>query len=465
MITPNRHYPLPNKNHDVVDDINDLRSTFAMIDGDVRNTEERIEELLETVSDLENRAVHLPYSVENSEIQNISANRYLVVNQNGDGFECLDGSGDAGGISGQCSIKKTDSNFDTVWGNILEISKNGMTPQENSETSQSNETHIYVDVTEIENDKQLPKVELTNCQAKSDLESANNESVIFCNEPEEIEEQIQIATCENFGLVKIGDGFSNDARTISAPIITKATEEDFGIIKVGDGLQNNNGTISRDEINPATFSNFGIVKLGDNLSINQSGEMEIDDMASNATIYNFGNVKICNNGIIDLEEQTLQYRMFVTEDLVIQFNTSFNPQDDFSFVLEIISDGTHLISFNENLNPIITTLPINRGITKLTFSKKLGVPNYDVKISRLDAPEPTLLTPNYGDDIHSDLCVTHNGSNWEAHDTLRASTDNIGLLRTRILFRIFFASCRRLHLFYFAIFRSNAQRILFKSIQ
>ena len=63
MITRNRHYSLPNKNHDVVDDINDLRSTFAMIDGDVKNTEEEIEELSETVSDLENRSVHLPYAV------------------------------------------------------------------------------------------------------------------------------------------------------------------------------------------------------------------------------------------------------------------------------------------------------------------------------------------------------------------------------------------------------------------
>lgn len=317
MITPNRHYPLPNKNHDVVDDINDLRSTFGMIDEDVKNIEEEIEELSETVSDLENRAVHLPYSVENSEIQNISANRYLVVNSGGDGFECLDGGGDAGGISGQCSIKKTDSNFDTAWGNILEISKNGMTLQENSETSQANETHIYADAPEIENDEQFPKVELTNCQAKSDLESARNESVIFCDNAEEIEEKLQIATHENFGLVKVGSGFTNDAGTISAPIITKATEGNFGIIKTGDGLVNNSGTISRDELNTATFSNFGIVKLGDNLSINQSGEMEICDMVSNATIYNLGKVKICNNGIIDLEEQTLVYRLFVTEDLVV----------------------------------------------------------------------------------------------------------------------------------------------------
>ncbi|MBR1734827.1 MAG: hypothetical protein IJ730_05200, partial [Alphaproteobacteria bacterium] len=434
MITQNCHYSLPNKNHDVVDDINDLRSTFVMIDDDVKSTEEKIEALSETVSDLENRSVHLPYAVENSEIQNISANRYLVVNQNGNGFECLDGGGDAGGKLSQCSIKKTNENFDTAWGNILEISKNGMTIQENSETSRANETHIYADETEIENDKQLPKIELTNCQAKSDLESANNESVIFCNEPEEIEEQIPIATRENFGLVKIGNGFINDSGTISTQIISNATENDLGIIKTSDGLINNNGTISREEINPATFSNFGVIKLGENLSINSAGEMEIGDMASNATIYNLGNVKIVQKGIVDLEEQTLQYRMFVTEDLVVQFKTAFDPQSDFSFVLEIVSDGSHLIAFNENLNPKISPLPINRGITKITFSKKLGVPHYDVEISRLDAPEPTLLTPNYGDDIHLDLCVTHNGSDWSAHDQLQSSTSNVNFFGREFYF-------------------------------
>ena len=57
MITPNRRYPLPNKNHDVVDDINALRSTFGMIDGDIKTNENRIEELEETVSDLENRVI------------------------------------------------------------------------------------------------------------------------------------------------------------------------------------------------------------------------------------------------------------------------------------------------------------------------------------------------------------------------------------------------------------------------
>lgn len=148
-------------------------------------------------------------------------------------------------------------------------------------------------------------------------------------------------------------------------------------------------------------------------------------MASNATIYNLGNVKICNNGIIDLEEQSLRYRMFVSEDLIIQFKTNFDPQDDFSFVVEIISDGSHIISFNANINPKMSLLPINRGMTKIYVTKKIGVPYYDVEISRLDAPEPTLLTPNFGDDINSELCVSHNGCDWNAHDMLKTNTDNI----------------------------------------
>ena len=311
MTTENRHYQLPNKNNDVVEDINDLRNTFAMIDADVKNTEEKIGDLSETVSDLENRAVHCSNAIENSEIQNISANRYLVVNQNGDGFECLDGGGDAGGNLGQCSIKKSDESFDTTWGDLLEVSKNGMTTQENCETSRANETHIFADEAEIKNETQLPKVELTNCQAKSDFETENNESVILKDEVEETIEEIPIVTHKNFGLVKIGDGFSNDNGTISAQIISNATKENIGTIKIGDGLNIVDGIISKQEIAPATYENFGVVKIGEGLAINSSGEMEIEDMANAATIYNLGNRKVCNNGIVALEEQTLIYRAFV----------------------------------------------------------------------------------------------------------------------------------------------------------
>jgi hypothetical protein len=136
-------------------------------------------------------------------------------------------------------------------------------------------------------------------------------------------------------------------------------------------------------------------------------------------IYDLAKMKIVNNGIVDLEENIAIYRAFLNEDLQFSFNIGFEPESDFSFWLEIISDGLHLVSFNDALRPEVSPLPINRGITRINFTKKLGASYYDVKISRLDAPEPVLLTPDYSDDVHSDMIVSHNGADWNAHEMLR----------------------------------------------
>lgn len=418
MKTTARLYPLPNKNHDVVDDINDLRTTFAMIDADAHKIENEIAKKSETVTNLKNRTVHSSSALKNPEIQKIAPNRFVVVNASGDGFECLDGGGDAGGNLGQVSIKKTDANFDTAWGNLLDVSKNGMTVQENSATTQSNETHIFADVTEIKNEVQLPKVEVTNLQSDSNFVAENNESVILRDEFEENSEEVQVATNVNLGVVKVGDGFTVEEGVLSTPVISIATTEKAGIIKSGEGIMNNSGVISREEIKAATFSNFGVVKLGAGLAINSAGEMEIGNMANAATIYDLGNKKICNNGIIGLEEQTLIYRVFVTEDLLLHFEYDFEPHADFSFVLEIVSDGRHLISFEENLSPRIVPLPVNRGITKINVTKKIGVPHYDVEISRLDAPEPVLLTAQ-SEARSKFLITTPKGGNWNPTRLLR----------------------------------------------
>lgn len=421
--TPNRHYSIPNRHHDVVDDINDMRTTFGKVDEDIVDIENAVTGLASDVSDAQDLVVRVTSGTESSEIQNIAANRYLVVNSDGDGFECLDGGGDAGGSPGQCSIKKSDQSFDTAWGDILNVSKNGMIVQENKETSQSGETLIFVDETEIDNDKQLPKVELTNCQAKSDFVSDSNSSVIVCDNVEEVNENIQVATNVNYGLVKVGGGLSVDNGTLSAPIYSPATVDDFGLVKTGSGLNNNDGVISYDSISPATFSSFGVVKLGENLKINTNGEMEIDEMGISATIYDLGNVKVCRNGVVDLEESTLRYRLFLTQDLIIHFALDFEPRDDFSFVLELISDGTRLVAFNENLYPKMSTLPINRGTTKITFTKKQGVPYYNFEISKLEAPEPVLLTPAIDGCISSEFSVTSGGGSWMPNQLLRTYYD------------------------------------------
>lgn len=422
MTTTPHQYPLPNKHHDVVDDINSLRTALGMIDADVQKLEQKIATKEEVVSDLEDRAIHCESAIANSEIQNIQASRYVVVNTDGNGFECLDGGGDAGGAVNQCSIKKSDQNFDTAWADILDVSKNGMVVQENSNVAKSNETHIFCDSAEINNEDQLPKVELTNFQENSDRVLENNEAVILRNSFEPIEESEQIATNQNFGLVKIGAGLSITNGVLSAPEYPTATGETAGIVKIGDGLAVDDGVISRDVINPASYENFGVVKIGKNLKINSLDELE-SDMSGSATIYDLGRIKVCDNGLVDIEEDILVYRLFVNSDIVVTLSPTFSATDDFSFVLEIVSDSTHIITFSNELNPQISPLPINLGITRFNFTKRIGVPVYDVTISRLDAPNPTLLTPRIESYISSEFCITSSGGSWTANNLLRTSYD------------------------------------------
>ena len=423
MTIANPRYALPNKHHDVVDDINNLRTTICTVDTDIHSIEGAIPALSDRVPEVQNTVLCVESNLANTEIQNIEANRYLVVNRNGDGFECVESGGEPGGKTGQCSIKKSDRNVDIAWGNILDVSKNGMTIQENAEAGKKNETHIFVDEIEIENDEQLPKVNLTNYQIKSDASLDNNSSVIVCDNIEKVGENVELATNSNYGFVKVGNGFTNNAGVISAPIVSIAEENSVGIIRTGNGINVENGVISRAEIDPATFSRFGVVKFGHNLSSNQNDEMEISEMGNAATIYNLGHVKICNKGIVELEESTLHYRMFVTENLLVQFKIDFDVLDDFSFVLEVVSDGTHLLVFNENLNPQIRELPINRGVTRIVFTKKLGVPAYGIDISELEAPDPINLTPAIESCISSEFIITSGGGTWRPNQLLRTSYD------------------------------------------
>lgn len=106
------------------------------------------------------------------------------MNTTGDGLECLDGGGDAGGTTGQCSIKRTDANFDTAWGDLLTASKQGMSVRENLGDSESNETHIFKDESEIENELQLPKADLETLQSDAVSIEENNVSMVICDEIE-----------------------------------------------------------------------------------------------------------------------------------------------------------------------------------------------------------------------------------------------------------------------------------------
>jgi hypothetical protein len=420
--TVNRQYPLPNKNNVVLDDLERISTAFAKIDADIVETENKIDDTLYKVSDLENRAVHAATAVENSEIQNIAPSRYLKTTDDGKGFECVDGGGDEGGKTNQNSIKKSDENYDTGWGDLSEVSKNGMMIQQNAEISRSNETHIFAN--ETDEASRFPKVNLTNQQITADVFAENNESFVIRDEIEQIFEKIEIATRKNYGLVKIGDGINDDTGKISVNEIGIASKENFGLVKIGDGINDDGETISVQPVGIASTTAFGVVKLGADFALNANGAMEIDKNGDEEmVIYDLAKMKIVSNGLIDLEENIAIYRAFLNEDLIFSFNRNFTPESDFSFWLEIISDGKHLIDFAEEITGGISG--VNRGITRIKFTKILGSSKWNAEVSLLKAPEPILLTPNYGDHIKSDLILSCNGSTRDTYSMMGTDVGNV----------------------------------------
>jgi hypothetical protein len=367
--TENRQ--LPNKNNVVLEDIERICTAFEKIDADVVETGNKIDETAETVSDLENRAVHVADVIENSEIQNIAPSRYLKTTDDGNSFECVEGGGDEGGKTGQNSIKKSDDNYDTGWSDLLEVSKTGMTIQQNAEITKPNQTHIYMSAAEIENAEQLPCADLVNQQITENVFAENNESFIIGDNIEQITEELQIATRKNYGLVMIGDGFNKNGGKISVDEIGFASKENSGLVKIGSGIDENDAVIDVQPVAHASATVFGVVKLSADFLLNANGAMEVIKSGDEEmVIYDLAKMKIVSNGIVDLEEHIAIYRIFLNEDLQFSFNLGFEPQADFSFILEIISDGEHVIDFTEELSTDISG--VNRGITRIKFTKILG---------------------------------------------------------------------------------------------
>jgi hypothetical protein len=80
---------------------------------------------------------------------------------------------------------------------------------------------------EIDNSEQLPRADLANQQIIGDVFAERNESHILKNEIEQIVEKLEIATHENFGLVKIGDGINDDNGKIFIDGLGLASKENF----------------------------------------------------------------------------------------------------------------------------------------------------------------------------------------------------------------------------------------------
>ncbi|MBR1734609.1 MAG: discoidin domain-containing protein [Alphaproteobacteria bacterium] len=408
-------YPLPNKNHEVVKDIETLQETFVAMDEDIVALENKTAEAKEKITKANNSFVHTDVSLADSTITNISPRRYLAVSE--EGIKCVDSSDNVGGRNGQCSVKKSDANFDVAWGDIWSVSKNGTTTLQNASEAGQNEAHIFCDVPEIDNEEQLPRNNLTNVQTVGDLEIESNQGVVLIDSLEQPTEAENFATRKNRGIVKVGPGVHVMDGSISIDTAQNATKDDFGIVKIGDSIQVENEAISIAEIPHASINTFGLIKLGKNFQINENGAMEVKEMPT--TIYDLGKTKIASLGNVDLEESVAHYRMSVTEDLVITFNLSFEPREDFAFVLDLVSDGTHLISFTDILEPKMPLMPINRGTTRIRISKKIYFPHYHIVIDRADAPTPVNLVESRKNICEDYIAYAPKGSNWSVPDILR----------------------------------------------
>ena len=99
-----RNYQLPNKYHDVVEDITTMRETFAQIDSDIAELEVKTKNVSTTVKTSASQM--LQANVASPEIKNISADRFVIID--GSDVDCIDGSGNSGGLQGQCTVKKSN---------------------------------------------------------------------------------------------------------------------------------------------------------------------------------------------------------------------------------------------------------------------------------------------------------------------------------------------------------------------
>lgn len=376
METPHKKYFLPHKNHVVVEDVKKIAEDLEKIDTDISNIETNVTSLNQKADEI------IPFlaNVDNKTIQNIKPGYYLKTSQNE--IVCEEGGEDKGGKRFEILQKQSTDDFDTSWSRLSSINKEN----------------------------------LFNFQTVSSVESQENEAYIFKDEIENQKQEEDKATRKNYGVIKIGPGLDVENGVISVSRDKKATKNDYGVVKIGDGIAIENGALKVQKRPNATHKTFGMVKLNhefglkdETLHVIKSGEK---------ILYQMGEIRPIQNGIIDLNPECAHYRAFVNEDLIFSLESNFTQTKDIAFVLEIISDGVHVVSFEFSTNLENPQIAVNRGKTVIKFSRVFGSQKWEAEISRLDAPNPVLLTTERRDSVKSDLIMSSNGSSWDTYSML-----------------------------------------------
>lgn len=425
--TTNKNYPLPHPDNIASQDVARIATAISMIDSDVTSCLTSVETMNSVVSGLETKALKIPNELVgqvDTELGDIIPGRYIVVNEDATGFSTVEGGGGEGGKKGEILVKKSDANFDTGWLDPRTILKKAPVIKETETDVQlpNNCTMILEDEVENESDD-VPHQGLTQNQISSDVIADSSCSYVLCDTIDDTaEDNSDIATGEKFGRVKIGSGININDGVISVPVIGLASEQAFGMVRVGSGLNIEEGVVSTQPYPHADSETFGLVKPGSDFYFDSGGALNVVKR-SRDIIYQTMSVDAVENGVVEIVPTCACYRAYVYSDILFSFNYGdFVPDSDISFDLEIVSDGTHLVAFDANLGVSRSVLPVNRGTTRIKFSKKLGIPLYDMSVSRLDAPEPINLTPTIGTSITSEFSVTMpQGGSWLPKDFLKTT--------------------------------------------
>lgn len=151
-------------------------------------------------------------------------------------------------------------------------------------------------------------------------------------------------------------------------------------------------------------------------------------------IYNLGSSETVINENVNVKAGVARYIASICEDTVIKININFEPKTDFTFLLEVVSDGNRLLLFDDDFDSGLKEYPLNRGRTYFRISKKNGMDTYEAVIYSKKTTESSLLTP-VGDDINARYLVwAPEGSSCPAENLITTSENNLSADCKRIRF-------------------------------
>lgn len=424
--TTNKNYPLPHPTNIASQDVTRIATAITMIDADITECSNSIDAINSTVQNLDSKSLRIPSELVgqvDTELTNIQPRQYVVVNEDASGFSTVEGGGGEGGKKGEILVKKSDANFDTMWIDPRAVLKKAPTVKETTTDVQlpNNCTMILNDTIEEQGTADLPRLGLTQRQINSDTIADSSYTYVLSDTIDDTaEDESDIATNDKFGRVKIGSGITVNNGEISVPVIGVASENNFGLVKIGSGLNVNDGVISAQTYPHADHENFGIIKPSADFNFDSNGALQLAKKSEDI-IYQASTKNIADNGVIKIVPTCAYYRAFVDIDTLFSFDMNdFTPKADFSFDLEIVSNGTYVINFGSSVSWELPCAGVNAGSTIIHFDKLLGETQFRGTLKSIDTKNSVrLLTSNTNEDITDNYICEHNGATLNAGQMLQ----------------------------------------------